>query len=197
MKMDSRGSDDSVTQFDPRRMVFSCFEVLPLERIGPTAPAPAAAVLLGFDFGLRRIGVAVGNRLSGSATPLTTLQPVRDKPDWEGIAKLVAEWRPHLLVVGLPLTEDGGEQELTRAARRFGRRLYERYRIPVDLMDERFSSAEAEGRLGEKGRDWRQVRRDGLLDRVAAQVILENWLSGSEETQRGLTRIETDDRGLE
>jgi len=104
------------------------------------------ATLLCFDYGERRIGVAVGQTLTGTATPLETL-PARDgNPDWDRVATLVAEWQPDALVVGLPLNMDDTEQELTARARRFGNRLHGRLGLTVHFADERLSTREARDR---------------------------------------------------
>lgn len=126
--------------------------------------------LLGFDYGTRRIGVAVGQTLTGTARPLTTLPCRNGKPDWEAIGRLIREWQPSRLVVGLPLHMDGTEQPMTDQARRFGRQLEGRYNLPVEWMDERLSSEEAERALG-------SARDKGAVDAVAAAVILRDWLA--------------------
>ncbi len=126
--------------------------------------------LLGFDYGTRRIGVAVGQTLTGTARPLTTLPCRNGKPDWETIGRLIREWQPSRLVVGLPLHMDGTEQPMTDQARRFGRQLEGRYNLPVEWMDERLSSEEAERTLG-------SARDKAAVDAVAAAVILRDWLA--------------------
>jgi len=125
--------------------------------------------VLGFDYGRKRIGVAVGQTVSGSATALTTVSARDGQPDWRSISALIQDWQPELLVVGLPLSMDGSEHELTQAARRFGNRLAGRYNLPVEFVDERLTSVEAEAR---------QVRppRPGDIDKIAAQIILQDWL---------------------
>jgi putative holliday junction resolvase len=129
-------------------------------------------VLLGFDFGTKRIGVAVGQQLTGTARALTTLRNRDGAPDWEAIGKLLATWQPDALVVGLPLNLDGSDHAITRLARRFGNRLRGRYNLPVFTIDERLSSAEAERLLAEQGRfDKADV------DKLAARLILESWLT--------------------
>lgn len=127
-------------------------------------------VLLGFDYGTKRIGVAVGQSLTGTARALETVAVRRGRPDWEVIARLLETWRPNRLVVGLPLNMDGGEQALSVAARRFCRQLEGRFHLPVDTMDERLSTFEARQRIA-TGED----PGEGL-DAMAAQVILESWL---------------------
>ncbi len=117
--------------------------------------------------------MAVGQSVTGTATPLLTL-PARDGvPDWNQIAGLIEQWQPDALVVGMPLQLDGTHSEITEAAQRFARRLEGRYKLPVHLMDERLSSFEAETALAE---EQRRGARTQEIDAVAAQVILQNWL---------------------
>lgn len=127
--------------------------------------------LLGFDFGTKRIGVAVGQELTHTARALTTLNSRDGGPDWARIARLIAEWQPDALVVGLPLNLDGSESESSRLARRFGNRLTGRYNLPVFTADERLSSNEAEVILGEQG-----SFNKADIDKLAAQLILQSWL---------------------
>lgn len=135
--------------------------------------AAAPQTLLGFDFGQRRIGVAVGQRITGTATALTTLTARDGQPDWTQIAHLLETWRPDALVVGLPLHLDGTASEVTHAAQRFARRLEGRFHLPVFLHDERLSSHTAEQWLREHAG---RLPGSGATDRVAAQVILQDWL---------------------
>jgi len=128
-------------------------------------------VLLGFDFGTKRIGVAVGQELTRTATSLETLTSPDGGPDWAGISRLIEQWHPDAIVLGLPLNLDGSDHEITRLARRFGNRLRGRYNLPVYTIDERLSSAEAEALLAEKGRFDK-----GDVDKIAAQIILQSWL---------------------
>ena len=132
-------------------------------------------VLLGFDYGRRRIGVAVGQTVTGTATALTTLAARDGQPDWDTVTALIEQWQPSALVVGLPLQLDGTEGETSQQARRFARRLEGRYKRPVHLMDERLSSRTAEQHRS------RGDTRQGL-DALAAQVILQDWLELSGET---------------
>jgi putative Holliday junction resolvase len=137
-----------------------------------------ARLALGFDFGRRRIGVAVGGSATGRATPLAVVRCRDDGPDWPAIDALVEEWKPDRLVVGLPYNDDGSESEMTRLARRFAGRLQARFRIPFELVDERMSSREAEDRLRRErasGVRRRRVRK-GDVDMGAAAVILQGWL---------------------
>ncbi len=130
-----------------------------------------AEVFLGFDYGSKRIGVAVGQSITHSARPLETVCSRNDRPDWQAITRLVHTWQPTGLVVGLPVNMDGTEQEATHRARRFSRQLAGRYALPVHLVDERLSSVEAELRLRDQGHLGDEV------DPVAAQLILETWFS--------------------
>ena len=132
--------------------------------------------LLAFDFGHRRIGVAVGQTLTGSANALAVV-PVANKPDWQTISGIINEWKPVAIVVGLPLAADGGETEMSKDARRFGRQLEGRYGIPVLHEDERLTSFSAEQRFVDARALGGMRRKDAALkDAVAAQIILENWL---------------------
>ena len=133
--------------------------------------------VLGFDFGTRRIGIAAGNRTIASAQPLQMLPAKGGEPDWQRVDTLLAEWRPEALVVGLPLTLDGGDQAITHRARAFARKLDVRYGLPVHLMDERHTSQEAAQRFASQRAAGLQRRRDAAnLDSLAAVVILETWL---------------------
>ncbi len=125
--------------------------------------------LLGFDFGEKRTGVAVGQSLTGTATGLTTLSSQRNKPDWPGIEMLIKEWQPNALVVGIPVHMDGKEQPMTVAARKFARQLAGRFNLPVHEAEERLSSAEAEQSLGSHA-------AKEAIDQEAARIILQSWL---------------------
>ena len=143
--------------------------------------AGGTAVYLAFDYGLKRIGVAVGDSLTASARALPTL-PHHDKPDWIAVDQLLRDWRPSALVVGLPLDEDGGEQAITAPARRFAQELGKRSGLAVHLADERYSSRSADDALRQaraSGQMARRVRK-GDRDGEAARIILEQWLLGGE-----------------
>jgi len=126
--------------------------------------------LLGFDYGLQRIGVAVGQELTGTASALTTVRANDGKPDWQAISKLFEQWQPDEVVIGLPLNMDGSESELSRRAQRFGNQLHGRYNLPAHLVDERLTSLQAEEEL--RGR----AHKKADIDKVAAKIILESWL---------------------
>ena len=132
--------------------------------------------MLAFDFGTRRIGVAVGESMLKSARPLTTIDAEANAVRFAAIGKLVEEWRPARLVVGLPLALDGAEHEMTARSRRFANQLHGRFGLPVELTDERLSSAEAENRLREHGLRGRDARhRKEAIDAEAAAVILQSY----------------------
>ncbi len=123
--------------------------------------------LICFDYGKKRIGAAVGQTLTGTATPLETIPVTGGEPDWERINHLIHTWTPHALIVGDPLNMDGTRQQMTRAADRFSRELLDRFGLPVYRADERLSSYEAGTRL----------QGTHNLDPVAAQAILETWFA--------------------
>lgn len=132
--------------------------------------------LLSFDFGKRRIGIAVGQARTGTATPLGTVAN-GERLDWDAITRFVEEWRPSLFVVGLPLSGDGGETPMSALARSFGKRLGERYGIEVRYHDERLTSKDAERHFAELRATGGARRKDAAqLDSIAAKIILENWL---------------------
>lgn len=134
--------------------------------------------ILGFDFGLRRTGVAVGETTTGSSRPLRTLACSNGQPDWQEVANLLSEWQPSALVVGIPGLHRDEPQAVTEAAERFARRLEGRFRLPVHRVDEELSSHEAETRLKNRGRRGDKLRRDkALIDSAAAAIILETWLA--------------------
>ena len=136
--------------------------------------------LLGFDYGLRHIGVAVGQELTGTASALTTLSNSDSGPDWLVITRLIKEWQADALVVGIPLNMDDSEHEMTHAARRFARQLQGRYGLPVYEADERLSSMEAEQvMIAQNIRSPNRKRQQhrARIDREAAQIILQTWLN--------------------
>jgi putative Holliday junction resolvase len=139
----------------------------------------APQVILAFDFGARRIGVASGDTLTRTARGLKTLD-ASSGPPWPAIERLAEEYMPAQLVVGLPLNMDGTVTELTELCRRFARELHTRLGLPVALVDERLSSREAEAQLRElraSGLKRRKTRRADI-DMTAARILLEQWLGG-------------------
>lgn len=131
---------------------------------------------LGFDFGVKKIGVAVGDLETGLAHGVKTLRAIQQKPDWAGIEELIASWRPVGLVVGLSQNEQGGDNLVTPSMRKFCRQLHGRYHLPVHTVDERLTTFEAKQLLYEEAR----VSADTLWavqDQLAAQLLLQTWLA--------------------
>lgn len=133
------------------------------------------SVALGFDFGTRRTGVAVGNGITGNARALKAITT----GDWGAIEEFVDHWQPEALVVGLPLDTDGSDQAITNRARNFMDDLAAHFGLPVHAIDERYSTIEAADRLRQDRASGRKAKRaaKGDTDALAAQVILENWLN--------------------
>ena len=137
-----------------------------------SSAAGRAATLLAFDYGEKRIGVAVGNSLTRSARPLVVVQNRNREYRFEALGKLIAEWKPDALVVGLPMHPDGAPHEMTQLATRFGNQLSGRFNLPVTWIDERYSSVEAKAEIRSgKG-------RADMLDAEAACIILQQYLDG-------------------
>lgn len=150
---------------------------------------PSHCTFLGFDYSQNKIGVAVGQQLTGSANPLKTILAINKKENWSVIDDIIKQWRPCALVIGLPLTLDGESQEMTELSKNFGNQLQERYNLPIHFMDERLTSREAshmlgydghtsprrQNRLGKKVKKHQQQGHD--IDKVAAQLILQSWLN--------------------
>ncbi|MCA1247155.1 Holliday junction resolvase RuvX [Massilia sp. MS-15] len=120
-------------------------------------------IVLGFDFGLKRIGIAMGNTLTGQAQPLTVIQAVDNATRFRVIGELINEWKPARLVVGEPRHPDGAEHDMTLRSRRFANQLHGRYNLPVELVDERYSSAVIPKKRGE------------IIDAKAAAIILQQY----------------------
>lgn len=142
-----------------------------------TAAIAADASVLGFDVGARRIGVAVGNQLTG-ARALAVVDVHERRIDWAAIERLAREWRPGGCIVGDPMTLDGGDQPIRTKAHAFAGELHARLRLPVLLVDERNSSIEAAKRFARQRAEGSRRRRDAaLLDAEAAAIIIERWLA--------------------
>jgi len=135
--------------------------------------------LLCFDYGSKRIGVAVGQTITGTATPLEIINSYKNQPDWEKIQKLINDWQPTALIVGIPVHMDDTRQQMTEAAERFVRQLEGRFHLSVFGVDERLSTFEAKYRSG----------NETAVDSIAAQAILETWMADNneqvEEFQKG------------
>ncbi|WP_438950919.1 Holliday junction resolvase RuvX [Porticoccus sp.] len=133
--------------------------------------------LLAFDFGTGQIGIAVGQSLTGSANPLTVIKARNGVPDWDQIGRLLAEWQPDQLVVGLPLNMDGSESAFCRRARKFARRLNGRFGLKVTMVDERLSTFEAKEQSKSHSQRHTGSYRQSPVDDLAAVLILNTWLS--------------------
>ena len=134
----------------------------------------AVRSVLGFDFGLKRIGLATGQTITDTASPLVTLQAVNQSPDWKGIEAQIRQWNPDALIVGIPFLLDGGETDITRAARNFSRELERRFKLPVYTIDESLSSFEAEQQLGQTKKIAEHNKHE--IDKMAAAIIVQSWL---------------------
>ncbi|UYW73800.1 Holliday junction resolvase RuvX [Pseudocitrobacter faecalis] len=136
-----------------------------------------SGTFLAFDFGTRSIGVAVGQQITGTARPLNALKAQNGTPDWNLIEKLLKEWQPALVIVGLPLNMDGTEQPLTARARNFANKIHGRFGVTIKLHDERLSTVEARAGLFEHG-GFRALDK-GSVDSASAVVILESFFEQS------------------
>ncbi|OGV32348.1 MAG: Holliday junction DNA helicase RuvA [Legionellales bacterium RIFCSPHIGHO2_12_FULL_35_11] len=132
------------------------------------------AVFLGFDFGYKRIGLAVGQKITGKASPLATIFAKQGVPNWDEVRVVIKQWRPEALIVGLPTCIDGSELYTTTAAQKFAAELHERFLLPVHLVDERLSTVAAREELYAEG-GYRKIKKTEV-DSIAACVILEQWL---------------------
>jgi len=140
-------------------------------------PDQGSAVVLGMDFGLRRIGLATGNTITGTAQPLKTES--HDGDPFDVLASTIAQWKPDQIIIGLPLAADGSDSAITTQTRAFAAALGERHPdIPIELHDERYTSRAAETRFADARRAGHARRRDARnLDSMAAVVIVESWLA--------------------
>ncbi|MCP5175075.1 MAG: Holliday junction resolvase RuvX [Moraxellaceae bacterium] len=134
--------------------------------------------VLGFDFGTKKTGVAIGQRITATAAPLSPLVMRDGIPDWTLIERLLKEWQPQALIVGLPLNMDDTESELSHLARKFARRLHGRFNLPVFMVDERLSSRAARDLLDEVAE--RRKGKKPSLDSTAAALMVESWLAQPE-----------------
>ena len=133
--------------------------------------------LLGFDYGRKRIGIAVGQEITGTAKGLITISSTWNGPDWEAIDKLVREWQPQLLVVGMPHNMDERPHELHDEVKDFGDQLSARYNLPVEWIDEKLSSLEAEQLLATDQLKKQRKQGKAEIDKLAAQLILQSYLN--------------------
>jgi putative Holliday junction resolvase len=132
--------------------------------------------LIGFDFGTKSIGVAIGQEITGTASPLNALKAVGGIPNWDELKNLFEEWGPHLAIVGLPLNMDGSDQHITFAAKKFANRLNAKYRVKVETCDERLTTVDAKAQLFEMG-GYKKLDKQ-KVDSVSACLILESWMGG-------------------
>jgi putative Holliday junction resolvase len=133
--------------------------------------------LICFDYGKKRIGVAVGQEMTHTASPLETLNTIAGEPDWSSISRIIEQWRPGAIIIGLPLNKDGSETDITKRVKQFSLQVQDRYNLPVYFTDERLSSVEAENLIENRASLSRKTRRDkGTVDKFAANIILQAWL---------------------
>jgi len=130
--------------------------------------------VLGLDYGVRRIGVASGQTITSTSTPLTTLSQVNGSPDWAELKQLVKKWKPGALIVGIPYHLDGSESEMTRTAKQFCAQLEQQFSIPVYPVDETLSSREAEEALKKNIKIGKHNKHE--VDKMAAAIIVQSWL---------------------
>lgn len=142
---------------------------------GSDKPKDVPKRVMGFDFGMKQIGVAVGQSLTATATPVATLSAKDGIPDWHEIERLIEQWQPAALIVGLPLNMDGTTSESSRRAKKYANRLQDKFRLPTHTIDERLSTIEARNlaKITAKTKGWQKHS----LDSIAAAVILETWLA--------------------
>lgn len=129
--------------------------------------------IIAFDFGTRSIGAAIGQEVTGTASALSAFKANEGSPNWELIGKLLKEWQPDLVIVGLPLNMDGTEQPVTAQARKFANRLHGRFGVQVELHDERLTTVEARSHLFDHG-GYKALNK-GKVDAASAVIILESW----------------------
>ena len=130
--------------------------------------------VLGFDFGTKRIGIATGQTITNTASPTVTLNQVNGAPDWNGIKKLVGQWKPQALIVGIPYHLDGKESEMTEIVQNFCDELTNRFPIPLFKVNETLSSYEAEEKLKKNMKLGQHNKQE--IDKMAAAIILQSWL---------------------
>ena len=132
-------------------------------------------IAMAFDFGLKRIGLAVGQTLTKTAQPVHIFKADDGIPNWDTVSKYVNQWAPDVLVVGLPLNMDGTESEMSLLAKNFADKLRKRFVLPVKTFDERLSTFDAKGEAAEE-----YAKPDMYVDAIAAKLILESWLNSND-----------------
>ncbi|ABM03112.1 Holliday junction resolvase YqgF [Psychromonas ingrahamii 37] len=139
-----------------------------------TEPLKSPSNLLGFDFGTKSIGVATGQMITATAQPLSAIKANDGIPNWDIVEKVIRDWMPDLIVVGLPLNMDGSEQPITQRAKKFANRLNGRFGVKVALQDERLTTASAKEFIFTHG-GYKALEK-GKIDSVSAALILESWM---------------------
>jgi putative Holliday junction resolvase len=140
-------------------------------------PITPPTCILAFDYGTQHIGVAIGQSVTRTASPLAAIAAKDGVPNWDSVGAIIAEWKPDQLLVGLPLNMDGSASAMSQRAEKFARRLHGRFNLPVLTWDERLSSFEARGELLARGE---RNFRDGGVDSLSARLILESWFAVQE-----------------
>jgi putative Holliday junction resolvase len=130
--------------------------------------------IIGFDFGQKRIGVAIGNNISKSAQALITIESASSNQEFEAIQKIMDEWQPVSIVVGVPFNVDGSEHKVTNLCKKFAKQLEQKYALPIHLIDERYTSIEASYEIQDKKIDPKKKKL--LIDQIAAKIILQSYL---------------------
>lgn len=139
-------------------------------------PKTGQRTLLGFDFGMKSIGVAVGQEITGTASPLAAIKAIDGIPNWELVQQVYQQWQPQQVIVGLPLNMDGSNQHLTFAAKKFANRLHAKFKVPVATCDERLTTADAKAQLFELG-GYKKLEKS-KIDSASACLILQSWMAG-------------------
>ena len=130
--------------------------------------------VLGIDYGLKRIGIATGQTITGSSTPITTLNQINGNPDWDAINQLIGQWKPQALIVGMPYHLDGTENDMTKIVEAFCQELEQRFALPIYKISEVLSSYEAEQSLKQQKKIGKHNKHE--IDKMAAAIIVQNWL---------------------
>lgn len=133
--------------------------------------------VLGFDFGMKYIGIAVGQEITNSASVLGSIKATDGIPNWDNVAGYIKEWQPDFIIVGLPLNMDGTEQNVTASAKKFGNRLHSRFGLPVEFQDERLTTVDAKAQLFERG-GYRNLTKENV-DAQSAVLIIESYFENN------------------
>jgi len=131
--------------------------------------------VIGIDYGLKRMGIATGQTITGSASPITTLNQINGSPDWPALEQLITQWKPQALIVGMPYYLDGKENDMTKIVETFCLELEQRFKLPVFKINEALSSYEAETTLKKNTKIGKHNKHE--IDKMAAAIIVQNWLN--------------------